>query len=177
MLDGRFFFWNPAGLMLIQPCFVSARRTPRITKRPPTLLRSHVVARDPMFNAPRREEIHARKRHHSVPLRMKIVPRNRKASTLLGADDSMNCGTKARKNRATFGFRTLVRKPCQKTAGRDAAGRVGADVATVDFERSSDSPISRRRESTSAGSPRFPWRKGSSRPLPIFNGCSAGRGA
>jgi hypothetical protein len=38
--------------------------------------------------------IHANNTHHKVPLKLKMAPKNRKASGLLLADASMNCGTK-----------------------------------------------------------------------------------
>lgn len=75
-----------------------------------------------------------------MPLKLKITPRKMKASGLLGADGSMNCGTKARKNRATFGFRTLVRKPCVKTVRKGAAATVPKDCARAGRVRRSDSP-------------------------------------
>src|SRR5437762_4165510 len=66
-------------------------------------------------------------RFQSVPLKLKTAPRKRKASGLLGAFESMNCGKNARKNRATFGFSTFVRKPwtntVRKVAGANATAR------------------------------------------------------
>src|SRR2546422_3744095 len=63
----------------------------------------------------------ATSRFQSVPLKSKTAPRKRKASGLLGASESMNCGKNARKNRATFGFSTFVRKPWTNTV-RKVAG-------------------------------------------------------
>src|SRR5438270_13598813 len=66
-------------------------------------------------------------RFQSVPLKLKTAPRKRNASGLLGASESMNCGKNARKNRATFGFSTFVRKPwmntVRKVAGANATAR------------------------------------------------------
>src|SRR5437667_12066745 len=66
----------------------------------------------------------ATSRFQSVPLKSKTAPRKRKASGLLGASESMNCGKNARKNRATFGFSTFVRKPWTNTV-RKVAGAKG----------------------------------------------------
>src|SRR3989442_12355053 len=62
----------------------------------------------------------ATSRFQSVPLKSKTAPRKRKASGLLGASESMNCGKNARKNRATFGFSTFVRKPWTNTVRKVA---------------------------------------------------------
>src|SRR5579863_4217032 len=51
--------------------------------------------------------------HQSVPLKMKIEPRSTKATALWGESAATNCGRKARKNSATFGFNTLVSAPCK----------------------------------------------------------------
>src|SRR5438093_12578333 len=58
----------------------------------------------------------ARTRHQSVPVATKVKPSRRKAGTFAGADGSMNCGRKARKNNATFGLSTFVRMPWRKAA-------------------------------------------------------------
>src|SRR5580692_10055160 len=46
-----------------------------------------------------------------VPFKSKITPRIRNASGFDAAPDATNCGRNARKNSATLGLRTLVRKP------------------------------------------------------------------
>jgi len=46
-----------------------------------------------------------------MPLRLKTKPKKRNDSSLFGASIAMNWGTKAKKNRATLGFRALVKKP------------------------------------------------------------------
>ena len=51
---------------------------------------------------------HATSRFHSNPLQLKIAPSSTNASALCGASAAMNCGRKARKKSATFGFSTLV---------------------------------------------------------------------
>src|SRR4051812_8075589 len=53
---------------------------------------------------------------------------SRNASVLSPASGAMNCGTKARKKIATFGFSTLVQKPPRKTACRLASGASCASV-------------------------------------------------
>src|SRR5258706_14281407 len=65
----------------------------------------------------------ATSRFQSVPLKLKTAPRKRNASGLLGASESMNCGKNARKNRATFGFSTFVRKPWMNTVRKVAGGK------------------------------------------------------
>ena len=53
----------------------------------------------------------ARTRHQIVPVVTKVRPRRRKAVVFEGAAASMNCGRKARKKSATFGFRIFVTIP------------------------------------------------------------------
>ncbi len=64
----------------------------------------------------------------AVPLTAKIEPSTTNAGSLLGVAASMNCGRKARKNSATFGFSALVRKPCTNTRANGAAGRCDASA-------------------------------------------------
>src|ERR1700730_15160527 len=58
-----------------------------------------------------------------VPLKSKIAPRNRNADGFDGASDKTNCGRNAKKNSATLGFKTFVRKPWKKMP-RIEAGRL-----------------------------------------------------
>ena len=87
-----------------------------------------------------RADAQARNRHHSVPLKLKIAPSTMKASALLGAVGSMNWGTKARKNSATFGFSTFVRKPCAKMVRSGAAGMAPTACAAAACDRSIEMP-------------------------------------
>src|SRR2546430_14337238 len=64
----------------------------------------------------------ATSRFQSVPLKLKTAPRKRKSRGLLEASEAMNCGKNARKNRATFGFSTFVRKPWTNTVRKVAGG-------------------------------------------------------
>lgn len=56
----------------------------------------------------------ATNKFHSVPLISKIAPKNRNANGFDGASAMTNCGRNARKNSATLGFSTLVRRPWKK---------------------------------------------------------------
>src|SRR4029078_5575252 len=94
---------------------------------------------------------HATNRFHNVPFTLKTRPRKRNASGLLVAPGSTNCGRNARKNSATFGFRTLVRKPCMNTVRNDAAGRVALPFAGgAPEETSSEIPTYKRYADTSS---------------------------
>src|SRR3984957_3763166 len=73
----------------------------------------------------RRAVDHATNRFHSVPLKSNMPPRKRNASGFELASEATNCGRNARKNNATLGFKTLVRKPWTKTL-RIEAGRTTA---------------------------------------------------
>src|SRR5439155_21277069 len=52
----------------------------------------------------------------TLPVRTKVNPRVRKAAVFEVAVESMNCGRKARKKRATLGFKMLVKMPWRKAA-------------------------------------------------------------
>src|SRR5262249_21370001 len=112
---------------------LNASRTPSRMKRPPIARSSHARTRPNGFNDATFAANHATPRHHKVPLRVNTRPSARNASTFEGASGSMNCGRKARKNSATFGLRTLVRKPWQKTtrSGTDARASPGAPAASA----------------------------------------------
>ena len=62
---------------------------------------------------------------------LKMQPSAMKASALFGACGSMNCGTKARKKIATFGFSALVRKPCAKMRGKGRAVTAAGSASPV----------------------------------------------
>src|ERR1700685_4350995 len=64
----------------------------------------------------------AMNKFHSVPLKSNITPRKRNARGFELASAATNWGRKARKNSATLGFKTLVRKPWTKMI-RMEAGR------------------------------------------------------
>src|SRR4029450_10454704 len=75
----------------------------------------------------------------SVALKLTLAPSSTNASALCGASVAMNCGRKARKKSATFGFSTLVRKPCTKIRDSDAGGGASA-AALCDRVKSSVAP-------------------------------------
>src|ERR1700733_10242781 len=85
---------------------------------------------------------HATNRFHSVPLKSNMPPRKRNARGFEPASEATNCGRNARKNSATLGFKTLVRKPWTKMlrieAGRTAMAPGGDSEAPA--ERISEMP-------------------------------------
>src|SRR5437764_80827 len=92
----------------------TASRSPRNTKSVPAACDSLVYTMGWLAKKRRTEAAPtARNRHHAVPVAMKVIPRAMNAATLVGLVGSMNCGRKARKNNATFGFSTLVTTPCR----------------------------------------------------------------
>src|SRR6266576_4688150 len=103
---------------LRQHChFAAARRRPRKTKSAPAIRLSHCPIVSFRCNrSPKAEPNRARTRHQIVPVVTNVKPRIRNARTLLLDAGSMNCGRKARKNSATFGFRMLVRTSCRNAA-------------------------------------------------------------
>ena len=56
-------------------------------------------------------QIQATIKHQTKPLKLKIKPKNKNDKATLGASEAINWGTKAIKNKATLGFKTLVKKP------------------------------------------------------------------
>src|SRR6266404_4035837 len=104
-------------------CLTVARRTPRKRKSAPAVRLSHCAAvsfaRKRSLKA---EANHARLKHQIVPVVTNVRPRKRNARTFVPDAGSMNCGRKARKKSATFGFRILVNTPCRNAA---------ADVARI----------------------------------------------
>src|SRR5258708_36446056 len=111
------------------------------TKTPPTQrLNQRLNATPGARRLLRRAVDHATNRFHSVPLKLNIAPSKRNANGFEPASTATNWGRNARKNSATFGFKTLVRKPCTKIL-RIEAGRTtrapGADC---------DAPAERMRE-------------------------------
>src|SRR2546426_9973556 len=91
-----------------QPSCDVTSLAPRYTNKAPTVRFSHNARRLEALKRPAtRAADQATSRFQSVPLKMNTVPRNRKASGLLGAPGSTNCGRNARKKSATFGLRTL----------------------------------------------------------------------
>ncbi len=50
-----------------------------------------------------------------IALKLNSTPSRKKARALSSVPGAMNCGTKARKNSATLGFRALVQKPPRNT--------------------------------------------------------------
>src|ERR1700721_4279443 len=68
---------------------------------------------------------HATNKFQSVPLKSNMAPRKRNARGFELASAATNWGRNARKNSATLGFKTLVRKPCMKMI-RIEAGRLTA---------------------------------------------------
>src|SRR5882724_10644771 len=90
--------------------FAVARRRPRKTNSAPAVRLSHCAIVSFVRNRSLKAEAnHARMRHQIVPVVTNAKPRIRNANTLTFDAGSMNCGRKARKKRATFGFSTLVR--------------------------------------------------------------------
>ena len=53
---------------------------------------------------------------NKVPCNTNAVPKTKKAAVLWGTCGAMNCGTKAKKNKATLGFNTLVSSPRRNSA-------------------------------------------------------------
>ena len=78
----------------------------------------------------------AMNRFHSVPLKSKMAPSSRNAAAFDGASVATNCGRNARKNSATLGFKTFVRKPWKKMP-RKRGGREGG-LARTDRPARSD---------------------------------------
>src|ERR1700694_2518953 len=72
---------------------------------------------------------HATSRFQSVPFKLKTGPRKRNASGFLGASELMNWGKNARKNRATFGLSTFVRKPWMNTVCKAVGVNATSGVA------------------------------------------------
>src|ERR1700730_9752396 len=79
-----------------------------------------------------------------VPLKSKIAPRSRNANGFDGASDKTNCGRNARKNSATLGFKTFVRKPWKKMprigVGRLPEATAGEQIEL--FDHTSEPPSS-----------------------------------
>src|SRR5437762_1910620 len=115
--------------------------TPTYTNRAPTVRFSHNARRlDALKRPATRAADQATNRFQRVPLKMNTMPRNRKASGLLGAPGSTNCGRNARKKSATFGLRTLVRKPCRNTVRSPAACSSGVGDRFGVRAKKSDAP-------------------------------------
>ena len=91
---------------------VKASFMPKYKNKPPVHLVNQCVSRVFCFNLPPIEDDdQANKWHQIMPLILNSTPKNIKASALFGASAVINCGTKARKNNATLGFKVLVRNP------------------------------------------------------------------
>src|SRR5882724_1570455 len=98
-------------------CLAVARRMPRKTKSAPAGRLSHCAAVSfARKRSLKTEANHARIKHQIVPVATNVRPRKRSARTVVPDAGSMNCGRKARKKSATFGFRTLVNTPCRNAA-------------------------------------------------------------
>jgi len=82
---------------------------------PPTQRLSHFLNEPLAASRPLIRAVdQATNKFHIVPLKSKIAPRNKNANGFDGASDKTNCGRNARKNSATLGFKTFVRKPWKK---------------------------------------------------------------
>src|ERR1041385_7842561 len=97
--------------------FALARRRPRRTKSAPAVRLSRCAMLPLLRNRWLKLEANqARTRHQIVPVITKLIPSIRNAAIFMDDAGSLNCGRNARKNNATFGFRTLVSTPCRKAA-------------------------------------------------------------
>src|SRR6266403_1029420 len=98
-------------------CRDQARRAPRTRNKPPTVLSINVRAFGlRRKNACSRAAAAASTRDQINPVVMNVAPKARKATVLTRLFGSMNCGRKARKNKATLGFSRFVRIPWKKAA-------------------------------------------------------------
>ncbi len=57
------------------------------------------------------EEKTASVKHQIVPVETKVKPNIRKGTKLCACTGLINCGKNAKKNNATFGFKTFVKIP------------------------------------------------------------------
>ena len=60
------------------------------------------------------DDSNTKQRHQRDPVTMKHKPKTMNEMNLEGLSSEINCGTKAKKKIATFGFNTLVKNPCFK---------------------------------------------------------------
>src|SRR3984893_17819258 len=98
-------------------CRDQARRAPRTRNKPPTVRSINVRAFGlRRKNACSRAAPVASTRDQINPVVMNVAPNARKATVLTRLFGSMNCGRKARKNKATLGFSRFVRIPWKKAA-------------------------------------------------------------
>src|ERR1700730_8084760 len=97
--------------------FAVARRRPRKTKSAPAVRLSHceivLFDRNLSLNA---DANHARTRHQIVPVVTKVSPSVMNDAIFAFDAGSMNCGRKARKKSAPFGFRIFVKMPWRNAA-------------------------------------------------------------